>query len=278
MEADKLGLALGGGGARGLCHIGVWRVLQELNIRPDLLAGTSMGGLIGALIAAGHDADEMEQIARDVDWLRLLNWGLTGRLLSGTRFRSWLGKYVPQTFEELAVPLVLTATDVVDGQIRYLHSGDLITAIQATTAYPGALESVRFGESILVDGGILNQIPVDGARFLGARRVIAVNATPLETLENPSEAVQTATRRSAAGALREAMRAIDVMQSQLTMVRLSLYPPDVLIDPRIEGVAITDFNKSALAISAGESAAREKVGKLRELTARDAPELGGPSA
>lgn len=168
MEADKLGLALGGGGARGLCHIGVWRVLQELNIRPDLLAGTSMGGLIGALIAAGHDADEMEQIARDVDWLRLLNWGLTGRLLSGTRFRSWLGKYVPQTFEELAVPLVLTATDVVDGQIRYLHTGDLITAIQATTAYPGALESVRFGESILLDGGILNQIPVDGARFLGA--------------------------------------------------------------------------------------------------------------
>lgn len=266
METDRIGLVLGGGGARGLCHIGVWRVLQEMNIRPDLLAGTSMGGLIGALIAAGHDADEMEKIARDVDWLRLLNWGLTGRLLSGARFRDWVGKYVPETFDELEVPLVLTATDVVDGQIRYLHTGDLITAIQATTAYPGALESVRMGESILVDGGILNQIPVDGARFLGARRIIAVNATPLETLENPNEAVQVSARRSAAGALREAMRAIDIMQSQLTMVRLSLYSPDVLIDPRIEGVAITDFHKSGLAIAAGDSAARDRADKLRELT------------
>ncbi|WP_425309957.1 patatin-like phospholipase family protein [Ammonicoccus fulvus] len=268
MQDDKLGLVLGGGGARGLCHIGVWRVLQELDIRPDVLAGTSMGGLIGAIIAAGHGADEMEQIARDVDWRRMINWGLTGRLLSGTRFRDWLGRYVPETFEELQVPLVLTATDVVDGRIRYLHTGDLITAIQATTAYPGALESVSLGESILVDGGILNQIPVDGARFLGARRIIAVNATPLETLENPAEAVQLSTRRSAAGALREAMRAIDIMQSQLTMVRLSLYQPDVLIDPRIEGVEITDFHKAALAIAAGESAARDRADKLRELTDR----------
>lgn len=266
LHTDRLGLVLGGGGARGLCHIGVWRVLQELGVRPDVVAGTSMGGLIGAFIAAGYDAEEMERIAHEVDWLRLINWGLTGRLLSGTRFRDWLGTLLPATFAELELPLVLTATDVVDGQLRYLHSGDLLTALQATTAYPGAMETVDAGDAILLDGGILNQIPVDGARFLGARRVIAVDATAFEPLEVRRGARRPGSRRPS-GALREAMRAIDVMQAQLTTLRLALYRPDVLIDPRIEGVEITDFHKAGPAIAAGEAAARERAERLREFAA-----------
>ncbi|MBD4567853.1 patatin, partial [Xanthomonas citri pv. citri] len=89
---------------------------------------------------------------------RLINWGLTGGILSSERLRAWLRELLPDTFEELQIPLVLTAADVVEGQTRYLHTGDLITAIQATTAYPGALEPVTVGDSVLVDGGILNQI------------------------------------------------------------------------------------------------------------------------
>lgn len=265
---NRLGLALGGGGARGLCHIGVWRVLDEMGIRPDVIAGTSMGGLIGAFIAAGHDADSMEKIAKDVDWLRLINWGLSGRLVSATRFRTWLSTHLPPTFEELEMPLVLTATDIVEGQIHYLHSGDLISALQATTAYPGALEAVPRGDALLVDGGILNQIPVDGARFLGARRVIAVNATALESLDRPPSTRAKRSWRPATGAMREAMRAIDIMQAQLTMVRVSLYRPEVLIDPRIEGVEIQDFHKTALSIAAGADATRALEDRLHALVAQ----------
>lgn len=260
-----VGLALGGGGARGLCHIGVWRVLEEIGLQPDVIAGTSMGGLVGAMIAAGHDADDLQRIARGVEWRHLIDWRLSGRLLSTRGFTSWLRDLVPETFEELEVPLVLTATDVVDGQLRYLSSGDLLTAIRATTAYPGAIQPVPVGDAILVDGGILNQIPTDAALFMGARRIVAVDATVLEPLVLPDASEKVRARRTLGGALREAMRAIDVMQSQLTVVRASLYRPDVLIDPRIDGVDITDFRKAEQAIRAGEEAAREQVDRLREL-------------
>lgn len=268
LVADRLGLALGGGGARGLCHIGVWRVLEELGVRPDLVAGTSMGGLVGAFIAAGYSADEMEQITGDVAWLKMIDWGLSGRLLSTKGYRNWLAEYLPPTFEELELPLILTTTDVVDGQIHYLRSGDLHTAIRATTAYPGVVEPVPVGDAIFVDGGILNQIPVDGALFLGARRVIAVNATALEPLERPKNREKALRRRPMPGALREAMRAIDVMQTQLTMARLSLYRPDVLIDPAIEGVDLQDFHKAAEAIAAGERATRDNADRITRLVAR----------
>lgn len=265
IETNLLGLALGGGGARGLCHIGVWRVLAELEAHPDLVSGTSMGGLVGAFIAAGYSADEMQEIATDIGWLRMIDWGLSGRLLSTKQFRGWLSEHLPETFEELELPLVLTTTDVVDGQIHYLRSGDLHTALRATTAYPGVVEPVPVGDAIFVDGGILNQIPVDGALFLGARRVIAVNATALEPLERPKNAEKVLRRRPVTGALKEAMRAIDVMQTQLTMARLSLYRPDVLIDPQIEGVDLTDFQKVKEAVTAGEVATREAEDRIRRL-------------
>ena len=270
LRTNSLGLALGGGGARGLCHIGVWRVLGELGARPDLVSGTSMGGLVGAFLAAGYSADEMEEIARDVGWVRMIDWGLSGRLLSTKNYRSWLAEHLPETFEELELPLILTTTDVVDGQIHYLRSGDLHTAIRATTAYPGVVEPVPVGDAIFVDGGILNQIPVDGALFLGARRVIAVNATALEPLERPQNIEKVLRRRPVTGALKEAMRAIDVMQTQLTMARLSLYRPDVLIDPQIEGVDLQDFHKAAEAIAAGEVATREAADRITRLVGSSA--------
>ncbi|QFG70359.1 patatin [Ornithinimicrobium pratense] len=262
-----LGIALGGGGARGLCHIGVWRVLQELEVRPDLVSGTSMGGLVGAFIAAGYSATELEEITASIGWLKLIDWGLSGRLLSTKAYRAFLEEHLPPTFEELELPLVLTTTDVVDGQIHYLRSGDLHTAIRATTAYPGLVEPVPLGDAILVDGGILNQIPVDGALFLGARRVIAVNATALEPLERPRNVEKVLRRRPVTGAFKEAMRAIDVMQTQLTMARLSLYRPDVLIDPPIEGVDIQDFHKAKEAIAAGDEATRAAADRIRRLIA-----------
>ena len=267
--SGPVGLALGGGGARGLCHVGVWRALEELDVRPDLVSGTSMGGLIGAFIAAGYNADDMERVTKEVAWLRMIDWGLTGRLLSTKRFQKWLADHLPATFEELEMPLALTATDVVDGQIHYLTSGDLRQAVRATTAFPGLVEPVPVRDAILVDGGILNQIPVDGALFLGARKVIAVNATALEPLETPSETEQAARRVPVSSALREAVRAIDIMQTQLTMARLSFYRPDVLIDPHIEGVEVQDFHKADIAIRAGLEATQESADRIKSVLGLD---------
>lgn len=263
--APHLGLALGGGGARGLCHVGVMQVLGELGIHPDVVAGTSMGGLIGAFVAAGYDAEQLDEIARDVRWRRLIDWRMSGRLLSTKAFEAWLRDHLPPTFDELELPLVLTATNLVDGQIHYFRQGDLYAAIRATTAYPGAIEPVEIDGALMVDGGILNQLPVDGALFLGARRVIAVNATPLVRDELPSEDESAARRRARLSALREVFRSIDVMQAQLTNARLSFYRPDVILDPVIDGMEISDFHKSTQAIEAGALAARERAEDLLEV-------------
>lgn len=277
--ASPIGLALGGGGARGLCHIGVMRVLEELKIRPDLIAGTSMGGLVGAFIAAGYSAEEMTRVAGEVRWASMIDWRISGRLLSGKRIAGWLSDHLPATFEELELPLVLSTTDIVEGRSHYLSRGDLITALRATTAYPGVVPPVPAGDALLVDGGILNQIPVDGALALGARRVIAVDATTLARMAAPSVEAERYQRRHALGTLREAFRAIDVMQAQLTAARLGFYRPDVLIDPPIEGVDLGDFHRTTTAIDAGEQAARDKAGQLRALASRHlvgvGPDVGG---
>lgn len=263
-----LGLALGGGGARGLCHIGVVRVLEELRIRPDVISGTSMGGLIGAFIAAGYDAEQMAEIATDLRWSKLIDWSpLSGRLVNTKSFERWLVELLPATFEELELPLVLTATDLNDGRIHYSHRGDLITALRATTAYPGALEPVALGRARLVDGGLLNQIPVDGALFLGAHKVLAVNATPLVRVDHPVDDPGAPRRRLRMSALHELMRAVDVMQAQLTMARISFYKPDVLLDTPMEGIDIAEFHKARQAIDAGEEAAREHRAELLTLGA-----------
>ena len=266
----EIGLVLGGGGARGLCHVGVIRVLEQLDVRPDVVSGTSMGGLVGAFVAAGYSAAELEKIATDVRWLRLINWNpLSGRLLNTKGFVTWLSGLLPRTFEELELPLVLTAANLNDGRIYYARSGDLIQALRATTAYPGVIEPVRIGGDTLVDGGLLNQIPVDGALLHGVRRVLAVNATPLTTIDHPGEDAGARRLRGGLTSLKELMRAADVMQAQLTMSRLSFYTPDLVIDPQIDGVELGDFHKARQAIEAGAQAALERTEELTRLFSRD---------
>jgi NTE family protein len=279
--APEIGLVLGGGGARGLCHVGVIRVLEQLDIRPDVVSGTSMGGLVGAFVAAGYRAAELEKIATDVRWLRLINWNpLSGRLLNTKGFETWLSGLLPRTFEELELPLVLTAANINDGRIYYARSGDLIRALRATTAYPGVIEPVRIGGDTLVDGGLLNQIPVDGALLHGVRRVLAVNATPLTTIDHPGEDAGARRLRSGWTSLKELMRAADVMQAQLTMSRLSFYKPDLVIDPQIDGVELGDFHKARQAIEAGAEAALQRAPELTHLFGREPspPPVGGDAA
>lgn len=277
--APILGLALGGGGARGLCHIGVVKVLEELKIRPDVISGTSMGGLIGAFIAAGYSAAQMTEVATDLRWSKLIDWSpLSGRLVNTKGFERWLVELLPATFEELELPLVLTATDLNDGRIHYSQQGDLISALRASTAYPGAIEPISMGRSRLVDGGLLNQIPVDGALFLGAHKVLAVNATPLARVDQPADEAGAPRRRIRLTAIRELMRAVDIMQAQLTMARLSFYQPDVLLDPFIEGMELADFHKARVAIQAGEDVARAHLAELRSLTVPRRPADAGPDA
>lgn len=259
------GLVLGGGGARGLAHIGVWAVLEDARLRPGVLAGTSMGGLVAAFIAAGMNAAQLRQVSETVSWRRLLDWRPGRGLLRTSAFEAWLATHLPPTFEELERPLAVTATDLLTGRMVYLSRGPLYPALRATTAYPGATQPVPWDDMLLADGGILNQVPVDAALFLGVRRVVAVDVTGPEPLELPGQ--RRGQPEAHLGTVRSLRRAVDIMQAQLTDARLSLYRPDVLLRPRLEGVDLQSFRRGGQAILAGEAAARAELGRLRALGA-----------
>lgn len=259
------GLVLGGGGARGLAHIGVWRVLEEAGIKPTVLAGTSMGGLVGAFIAAGYSGAELEKISASVSWRRLVDWRPGTGLIRVSAFESWLSQHLPATFEELPLPLAVTATDVLTGRGVYLSRGNLLTALRATIAYPGALEPVPLDEMLLSDGGVLNQVPVDAALFLGVRKVLAVDVTAPSPLELHGRRVLLWRREAHLGPVQALRRAVEIMQAQLTDARLSLYRPDILLRPVLGDVDLQNFNRSAQAIEAGKAAALAELPRIHTL-------------
>jgi NTE family protein len=179
----RIGLALGSGAARGLAHIGVLSALAEAGVGVDLVTGTSIGAFIGALHAAGVPASRMAEVARNVDWrqlARLLDPTLpTSGLIDGKKVARFMAGLLPvRTFEELAIPLAVVATDVETGESLVIRQGELLPALQAAVTFPGIFTPVRFGERYLVDGGLRNPVPADVARELGAEAVIGVCAIP----------------------------------------------------------------------------------------------------
>ncbi|CAM4456922.1 patatin-like phospholipase family protein [Deinococcus marmoris] len=259
------GLVLGGGGARGLAHIGVWQVLEEAGLRPSVVTGTSMGGLVGAFIAAGYSGAELERISGTVSWRRLLDWRPGTGLLKISAMEGWLAHNLPQTFEELSLPLAITATDMLTGRGVYLTRGSLFDALRATSAYPGALDSVPVQGMLLSDGGILNQVPVDAALFLGVQKVLAVDVTAPDALELHERRVLLWKREASLSPVRALRRAVEIMQAQLTDARLSLYRPDVLLRPRLGNIDLMNFNRTDQAIAAGRDAALEDLPRLKAL-------------
>ncbi|WP_189067884.1 patatin-like phospholipase family protein [Deinococcus radiotolerans] len=270
------GLVLGGGGARGLTHIGVWRVLEAHDLHPAVLAGTSMGGLVGAFIAAGYSAAEMERLARSVSWRRLLDLRPGPGLIRPAVVSAWLADHLPATFEDLRLPLAVTATDLLSGRAVYLTRGNLHDALRATTAYPGAVEPIAQEDMLLADGGILNQVPVDAALFLGARRVLAVDATatdPLTPPERRGHLWRRFTREPGGadsaphlGTVQTLRRAVEIMQAQLTDARVGLYRPDVLLRPTLRDVDLMNFNRADVAVQSGVDAAQAQLPRLLTLT------------
>ena len=178
----RVGLALGSGGARGWAHLGVLQALQEKNIRVDVVAGTSMGALVGAFLAAGRE-QALRELALNLDWkvLRQFFWeislsrsGLTDgkRLLEETR--KLLGA---KEFRELNLPFRAVATDLDSGAEVVLSSGNLLEAVRASISIPGVFSPVWVGKRLLVDGGLVNPVPVNVARAMGAQVVIAVDVS-----------------------------------------------------------------------------------------------------
>jgi NTE family protein len=205
-----------------------------------------MGAVVGALYASGKKPHEILEIARSTPWLRLLDLVPRPGLISQRGLRDFLAKYLPARFEQLPIRLVVTAVDLEAGKVAYFSEGDLTGAVLASVAYPGLVAPVLFEGRTYVDGGVLDNLPVDAARFMRAKYVLAVDMTPEMHLPGVP--------RSSIGQVR---RAIDIMQNHLTAARRSLYPPELYIRPELPGVGIEQFGRLEEIVEAGRKAASQ---------------------
>jgi len=266
----SLGLVLGGGGARGLAGVGIVDVLQELGLKPSRIAGTSMGALIGAFLCAGYSADEIHKLALESRWTDVIDISASGGLMKGDRFAQWLADRLPETFEDLDVPLTCTATDIDSGELIMLDRGDLIAALHASCAFPGAFTPVRIGSRNLVDGGLKSTVPVLALRGAGLDRVIACDfQAPMNRPVVPADTdafrtwarfweTLTFRRRNLAADI--LLKAVDVLQTEVCRRQLQDDPPDLLIAPPMPGVNLEDFRLAPRIVAHGAAAARAALG------------------
>ena len=275
----SIGLALGGGSARGFAHVGVLKVLEREGIRPSAIAGTSAGAMCGAMYAAGMTAAEIERLALGLDARGV--WGLLdptvrpGALISGEKLHAWLAAHLPATFEDLRIPFACTSTDLVEGRAVQHTSGDLVNAVRASISVPLTFRPFRDGERMLVDGFLTDPVPVDLARSLGARVVVAVEVSGCgrigtgEVEEGGSHPLQEL--RASLRGERPRVRgtsSIDVAAATVEMLERTITAyevkrADVVISPDVHSYGGTDFSFVAQIIAAGERAAEEALPQIR---------------
>ena len=247
----RIGLALGGGAARGFAHIGVIQVLEEAGIQPSLVVGTSAGSVVAALYASGKDGPALAQLADGMDESTFADWAFPGRgLIRGEA----LAKYVRdntagRSIEQMRLPLGIVATDLDNGQAILFQRGDPGVAVRASSAVPAVFQPVRIGAREYVDGGLVSPVPVRFAREMGAELVIAVDITALPD-GNPT-----------GDPMRMLLQTFAIMGRSIN--RFELRDADVLLRPKLAGVSSADFASRKRSIQAGRDAMLAALPDLR---------------
>jgi NTE family protein len=290
----RIGLALGAGAARGWAHIGALHELNAMGLVPDVVVGSSIGALVGGCFAAGR-LDELESFARSLNRRRvfgLLDFSFSGAgLIGGDRLRVRLQESIgAMRIEDLPVRFAGVATELGTGHEVWLRRGSLIDAMRASYALPGVFEPVRLGRRWLIDGAVVNPVPVSVARALGAERVVALSiaidgtgrgatrhdGVETELLEEIEEEAQPAARRvagllrrnrsnaSAPGLASVMVNAFNITQDRLMRSRLAGDPPDVLINLKVGRVGVFEFDRAEELIALGRDAVRRARDDLAE--------------
>ncbi|WP_256077451.1 patatin-like phospholipase family protein [Massilia sp. YIM B04103] len=252
----KIGLALGGGAARGFAHIGVIKALESQGIVPDLVVGTSAGSVVGALYAAGNSASKLQRMAYDMNEAEISDWamplfGKSSGVLKGEALQSYVNKAVQhRPIEKLKIPFGAVAADLKNGQPILFQRGNTGMAVRASSAVPGVFQPVTIGSHTYVDGGLVAPVPVRFAREMGADFIIAVN-------------ISTQTDSQAAiSSLEVLMQTFSIMGQRINQFELK--EADVVIQPPLGRMASNDFSNRAQAIQAGERATMAAMAQLKQ--------------
>jgi NTE family protein len=258
----RIGLALGGGAARGFAHIGVIQVLEEAGIRPSLVTGTSAGSLVAAIYASGKSGQQLQQVAETMEEAAITDWTLplfSRGMLRGDALAKYINTQVAgKPIEEMSLPLGIVATDLQSGTDVLFRRGDTGTAVRASSAVPAVFQPVKIAGREYVDGGLVSPVPVRAARKMGADIVIAVDISA-----NPEGNL-------AGGTLEILLQTFAIMGKSIN--GFELQSADILVRPALTGVSGADFGARKRSIEAGRQAMLSQLPQLRALlTAKAAP-------
>ena len=251
----KIGLALGAGGAKGLAHIGVLQVLKRESIRIDMIAGSSMGAIIGAAYAAGTDVDILAKLVCHLNHSLYVDINIPRMgLLKGKRAQSLIELLTHgKNFAQLNIPLAVVATDIEKGERVVFTEGDLATAIRASMSIPGIFNPVRYRGRLLVDGAVTERLPVYALKEMGADFIIGVDVKYL-----PRENGGNIVIKNIYDVI---MQSIEILENKVFISCLDFV--DVLITPDTQKIAVTDFTKAEECIKLGVAAAEEKLEAIK---------------
>lgn len=252
----KIGLALGGGAARGFAHIGVIKALESQGIVPDIVVGSSAGSLVGALYAAGNNGFALNRLALDMEEAAISDWSVPlfskmSGMLKGEAIQSYVNKAVNDVpLEKLKIRFGAVATDLNTGMPILFQRGNTGLAVRASSAVPGVFQSVKIGNQMYVDGGLVSPVPVQFAREMGADFIIAVNISVRPEGQPSSSSLDVL------------LQTFAIMGQ--TINRHELKSADIVIRPDLGAMKGNDFNSRNLAILAGEQAAIAAMPDIRQ--------------
>ena len=254
----KLGLALGGGAARGFAHIGVLQVLEEEGIKPQMVVGTSAGSVVASFYASGKTGQQLQWLADTMDESQFTDWAnpFTGRgMLRGEA----LGKYINSQLngmkiEDMKLPLGIVATDLRTGDGVLFRRGDVATAVRASSAVPSVFEPVRIAGKDYVDGGLVSPVPVRYAKQMGADLVLAIDIS-----SRPEDA-------KTSDMLKVLLQTFSIMGKSIS--QLELVQADVVVRPALPDIGSTEFSARKKSIEAGRAAMKQALPQLKALLAQ----------
>ena len=256
-KKPKIGLALGSGGVRGLSQIGVIKVLEKNNIPIDFISGTSIGALVGGLYAATKDINEIEKLALEIDWKKMLSVlfdpGLRQGLLRGDKIKENIENYIGKIqFKDLKIPLSVVATDLRTGQVVIFKEGSVSLAIRASISIPLTFQPVKYQDKLLADGGLAMPVPVEPLYKMGANFVIAVDVDNKDLINNKNKSL---------GLYGIADTSINIMRYYLSL--LESEKANITIFPDVKVRGWNHFLHPQEIILSGEKAAQKAIPKIK---------------
>jgi NTE family protein len=269
MASHDIGLVLSGGGGRCFAQIGALRALEEAGYRAVAIAANSSAAILGAIYASGHDARALEAIVRDVDWTTFLDPdGATG-LIGHDGVAELLEAHAAATFEALEIPLAVTTVDIETAELLTFRGGPLRPPVCASNAFPALFTPVRYQGRFLMDGGIIDNFPVDVIRTMTQRPVLGIDVRPPARIpldvepEAPDSFVgkiAALVGRGVPNAIDMLVRAYNITQSRLVEVTVALHPPDVWLRPDLpQRMGPQDFTRLDATIEDGYRAVHEAI-------------------